>query len=266
MTNDAGEHIDEFTLHAALDGELDAIATMRVEQALAANPALAARYEALRALRAAMRQFAATDRAPDALRQRMEAMAGDDARHAPPMALPRETRRWRLSLVAALLLGLAGGGSVMQFVMREKSEPTRLAMLMVDDHRRALLAREPIDVASSDRHTVKPWFDARLAISPPVVDLAAQGIELVGGRADVVEGIVAPTLVYRQREHLISVTALPSPRFTATPAALSTSGYEALSWSDRVFVYWAVSDLPRADLDAFALAFQRGATTSENAR
>ena len=180
--------------------------------------------------------------------------------------LPRETRRWRLSLVAALLLGLAGGGSVMQFVMREKSEPTRLAMLMVDDHRRALLAREPIDVASSDRHTVKPWFDARLAISPPVVDLAAQGIELVGGRADVVEGIVAPTLVYRQREHLISVTALPSPRFTATPAALSTSGYEALSWSDRVFVYWAVSDLPRADLDAFALVFQRGATANENAR
>ena len=91
----------------------------------------------------------------------------------------------------------------------------RVALLLVDDHRRALLAREAIDIASSDRHTVKPWFDARLAVSPPVVDLAAQGFALVGGRADVVEGLPAPTLVYRLREHLISLTALPAERFRA---------------------------------------------------
>jgi anti-sigma factor RsiW len=265
MTHDAGESIDEFTLHAALDGELDAIAMMRVEQALAANPPLAARYEALRALRVAMRDCSAGQPAPDALRQRIESMAKEAS--PPPIAkATRDPRRWRLSLAAALMLGFAGGGGVMRFVMREKPESTRLAMLMVDDHRRALLARESIDVASSDRHTVKPWFDARLAISPPVVDLASRGIDLVGGRADVVAGTAAPTLVYRQREHLISVTALPLPRFDAKPDNLSTGGYEARAWSDGGFVFWAVSDLPRADLEAFVLAFRLGASANENAR
>ena len=132
-------------------------------------------------------------------------------------------------------------------------------MLLVDDHRRALLAHEPIDVASSDRHTVKPWFDAHLALSPPVVDLSASGYVLVGGRVDVVNGAPSPTLVYRLREHLISVTALPPTRFSNGEGEFSAiDGYETMSWSGGGFVYWVVSDIPRLDLQAFITVFRAG--------
>jgi anti-sigma factor RsiW len=259
--------IDDALLQAALDGELDARGMLDVERARAADPALARRYDQLSALRDALRARAADHRASADLHARIAAMtAGDVADRAPASIVV--ARRPRLALAASLVAGLALGATTTALVSRNFNAPPageRVAMLLVDDHRRALLAREPIDVESSDRHTIKPWFDARLALSPPVVDLAASGVTLVGGRADVVSGAPAPTLVYRLREHLISVTALPAARF-APAAATPIDGYQIIAWSDGVFAYWAVSDLPRPDLEAFVAAFKAGATTNESGR
>src|SRR5262249_4682585 len=130
-------------------------------------------------------------------------------------------------------------------------------------HIRALMAPAPFDVASSDRHTVKPWFNGRIAESPVVIDLAAQGYPLAGGRIDVVGTQPAPTLVYRHRQHVISVTAVPAPGAgTTSPALRQLDGYRILSWSSSGVTYWAVSDIEAGDLEAFAQAFRAAARES----
>jgi anti-sigma factor RsiW len=256
MTDEADDRTN-LTMNAALDGELDAMGMIDFERSLTNDPRSASRHEQLVALRSALRDHATEFRAPDALRQRIAAMAEKQDGVAPPATVA--WRHPRAAIAAALALAFVSGGIGFGLIERVASrQPYRVAMLLVDDHRRASLAREPVDVASSDRHTVKPWFDARLAVSPPVIDLTGCGFTLVGGRADVVDGAAVPTVVYRMREHLVSLTALPTRATRDTAATTSVNGYEAMSWLDGGFQYWAVSDLPRADLDAFVAAFKAG--------
>ena len=259
---------DDRLLQAAVDGELDARGVLEFERARAGDPALAARYEQLVALRSALRGRAADLRAPAALRDRIAAMALDAASTAPPSARVAPFAPPRAALAASLLFAAVLGGVATNGVSRWSARPPsdRLAMLLVDDHRRSLLAASPIDVASSDRHTVKPWFDARLALSPNVVDLQDKGVALVGGRAEVVDGAPAPAIVYRLREHLITVTALPAARFAAPAPAAPVDGYQIAEWTDGAFAYWAVSDLPRADLNGFVADFRAGEAAGETSR
>jgi anti-sigma factor RsiW len=128
--------------------------------------------------------------------------------------------------------------------------------LVVASHIRALMATQPIDVASSDRHTVKPWFNGRIPAAPRVADLSSDGFTLVGGRIDVIGRTPVPTLVYRIRQHLISLSAIPAGDRAAATAARAIAGYNTVSWTDGGVAYWAVSDLGTADLEAFAKAFR----------
>ena len=129
------------------------------------------------------------------------------------------------------------------------------ADMIVASHVRALMAPQPFDVASSDRHTVKPWFNGRIADAPRVVDLADQGFPLVGGRVDVIGRVPVATLVYRLRQHLISLTAVPGGRMIATTPR-EIAGYNILSWREDGTAYSAVSDLAATDLETFAKAFR----------
>ncbi len=243
-------------MQAALDGELDAAGMLAFERRLAADPDLGAEYERLMALRAALRDHSTAQRAPDDLRRRIAALAEPPAAPAPE-AIPGFGRRWRALATAAALAGIAAGiAGTMLVSSTPPRETMQLASLLVDDHRRALLAREPVDVVTSDRHTVKPWFDGRIALSPPVIDLANAGFTLVGARAAVVMGTPVPTLVYRLREHLISLTALPATRFAADAQPPAIEGYEIVTWSDANFTYWAIADLPRSDIETFATTFR----------
>ncbi len=122
---------------------------------------------------------------------------------------------------------------------------------------RALMAVQAVDVASSDRHTVKPWFNGKLPGSPRVVNLTAQGFPLVGGRIDVIGLTPVPTLVYRARLHVISLTALPSTDRQAAPPR-PVNGYNIVEWTDGPLAYWAVSDLAAPELENFAKAFRAG--------
>ncbi len=251
-------------LNAAADGELDAMSLASFERHCAGDPALAARYAQMRALRGAMRGASANLRAPDDLRARIAAMAAGESAAPQSDSVAAMRRRPRFPMAAAVALSLAAGGIAERlFSDFVSAKADRVAMLIIDDHRRAMLASSPIDVASDDRHTVKPWFDAKLALSPPVVDLAAKGYALAGGRADVVDGAAVPSLVYRLREHFISVTALPAARFSGIAARAEANGYAATAWRDGAFEYVAVSDLPRSDLEAFAAAFRAGAEAGE---
>ena len=166
---------------------------------------------------------------------------------------PSTTWPWR-AMAAALLVGaILASGAMLTFDRFHARQ--EVASRIVANHIRALLAPQPFDVASSDRHTVKPWFTTRVPESPQVVDLAAQGFTLVGGRVDVVGRDPVATIVYKRAHHAISLTTL-RPDQPFWPVAIA--GYNVRSWSDRDFTYVAVSDLTNEDLEVFERAFTAG--------
>ncbi len=135
-----------------------------------------------------------------------------------------------------------------------------VASQVVAGHIRGLMAPQPFDVASSDRHTVKPWFTSRLPESPQVPDLAAQGFTLLGGRVDVIGHAPVATIVYKHAAHTVSLTTLRRGQSVSDQAV---AGYNVRSWSDPDFTYVAVSDLPAADLATFERVFSAGSPAPE---
>ena len=132
---------------------------------------------------------------------------------------------------------------------------------MVADFARAELSDRPFDVASSDRHTVKPWLVAHAPLGVEVADLADKGYPLAGGRIAVVGATPVPTLVYQRREHWIALTELPlSLGDGALEAREGTlDGFHLVRWADRERAYVAVSDIDADELSAFAAAFRAAA-------
>jgi anti-sigma factor RsiW len=135
-----------------------------------------------------------------------------------------------------------------------------VAQNLVSDFARAAIAGQPFDVASSDRHTVKPWLADRTTVSASIVDLAPKGFPLVGGRVAVIDRIPTPTLVYRHNEHLVAVTELPlrAKGASGTSAIDTIDGYHVARWSDANLAYVAVSDMDENTLGEFVEAFRRG--------
>src|SRR5204863_3124195 len=138
---------------------------------------------------------------PAGLRERIERAAGLRRAAAPP----RPT--W-VALAASVAVALMLGSGSTFFALAPRGDG--IADAVVSDHIRALMAPQPADVASSDRHTVKPWFSGRISLAPRVVDLVQDGFPLVGGRVDVVNRTPVPSLVSRRGQHLISLTAVPN--------------------------------------------------------
>lgn len=228
---------DELELTAYVDGELDVMRAVAFERRLSCEPDLARHHEAILALRERLQEALACE-PPRALAARLP-------------GAPRPASRW-WALAASFLLGAAlAGASGWMLTGRED-----LARNLVSDHIRAELAPSPIDIASSDRHTVKPWLATRVAQSPEVVDLSAEGFELIGGRIDVVGGVPAGSMIYRRARHLISVTALQSSRGWL-PASLS--GYHIRSWRAGDLTYVAVSDVALDDLERFETLYRAAA-------
>ena len=237
---------DELLLNAYLDGELAPIEAARFEQRLAKEAGLTAQVEARHALRDSMRSGLAEEVPSDGLRRRIIAsISGAPERKARSWA-----RSWP-SLAASFLAGAVLGGALISGALNDQG---------VSAHIRALMAPQSIDVPSSDRHTVKPWFAGKLALAPKVVDLSTKGFPLVGGRIDVIGLAPVASLVYSNGKHLISVMEMPSARPLAVPLEKHVEqGYQALTWSDGKITYWAVSDAAAEELKTFVSLFQAAA-------
>ena len=170
--------------------------------------------------------------------------------------LPRADRNSWLALAASFLIGAVLAG-VTTFGALNYRAGDDVAAEIVSAHIRALMAPQPTDVASSDHHTVKPWFNGKLAFAPTVVDLGAKGFPLVGGRIDVVKVAPVASLVYSHGKHLISLTEMPNTHGGPEPLEKHLEqGYRALSWSDGGVTYWAVSDAASDELEDFAALFR----------
>jgi len=255
---DANERL--LRLNAALDGELDAMGLLAFERELRDDPALAADYDRLAALSAAVRRHSPREAAPQGLVSRIAALAPPPEAPAATIA-PLRRRPWfdtgGLAMAASFaVLGFVLGAGLMALRAPPSGD---VAHALVSDFARAEIAGQPFDVASSDRHTVKPWLAGRTTVSADIVDLAAQGFPLVGGRIAVVDRIPAPTLVYRHNEHLVALTEMPlGLKGARVGGAIETfDGYHVARWRDANLAYIAVSDMDETALGEFVAAFRR---------
>ncbi len=258
---DSGPNDRALRLNAALDGELDAVNGLEFERALGTDMALAADYRRLEALREALRRHVPREEAPQALVDRIAALTQPTPSSVVAFA-PLRRPAWRdtgaLALAASFaVLGFAVGAGLTS--LRTPNTTGSVADGLVSDFARAEISGQPFDVASSDRHTVKPWLAGRTTVSADIIDLASQGFPLAGGRVAVVDRIPAPTLVYRHGEHLVAVTELP---LDATGARAgggieTVDGYHVARWSDANLAYVAVSDMDERTLADFVQAFRQ---------
>ena len=236
----------EVMVDAYVDGELSASESADFERSLPACPDCRRRLEAARALSGLLRALPA-EPAPDLLRARVERELRAIAGHR------RDRMRWSVmaaSIIVALGIGWLGGVLSLQG-SRETDE-------LVAGYLRVALGAHAVDVASSDRHTVKPWFAGRVDYSPPVHDLTAVGFPLVGGRLDVVDGRKVAVLVYRRNQHWVALTLWPAASSGATqPTITRRDGFALAEWRHGGFEMRAVADLTPADLKSFTQAIDQ---------
>jgi anti-sigma factor RsiW len=281
------------------DGELGEDAAREVKAHLLACPECAGRLDAIRSLGDAIREQAPRYRAPDSLRASLRASihgaaalsAGMDESpevpsvpgiESPPGRLPSTERssdeprvvpigpglrivprRW-LAAAAAVAVLLAGAGRVAWIAGEASARNDVQAEEVLASHVRSLIGTHLTDVASTDQHTVKPWFDGRLDFAPPVYDLADQGFPLAGGRLDYIGGHPAAAMVYARRKHWINLFVWPVDGATqSAPAWQARRGYHMAQWDAGGMRHWAVSDVNEGELQTFVhLLREREPTTA----
>lgn len=244
----------EALLGAYLDGELDAARAGEVGAHLEGCAACAALLERHRALRAAIHAELPSYPAPDVLRTRLR----EAVREAAPRRGAWRATPWRaLAVAASAVLVIAGTWKVAS----DRAAATSLTEELLAAHVRSLMPGHLTDVASTDQHTVKPWFDGRLDFSPPVADEAARGFPLLGARLDYVGGRPVAALVYGRRLHRINVFVWPDRGGSGGVGRAERNGYYLERWSLDGMRFWAVSDLNRPELEGFVRLLQRADTS-----
>ena len=238
----------EILIHALIDDELDAGHSRDVETHVASCKRCTAQLRDYREMHGALARANLSYEAPVSLRQRIDARL--------PALASRPDRR-------SLLKGFAGGVGLssaiaagLVFAVMRTDQDSRIMSEVVSAHLRSLQADHLTDVLSSDQHTVKPWFNGRLDVAPPVVDLTAQGFTLIGGRLDYIDGKPVAALVYRRRAHIINlfVAERASDRRGTTMATVQ--GFNVRHWGEPGLSLWAISDLNAEELSEFSDKFE----------
>jgi anti-sigma factor RsiW len=246
-------------VHGYVDGELDLVHEVQMEEHLRTCNACSMIYQAQLALRSTIRSHDLYYAAPADLERRVQRAARGTERT--PWLSRVGARRWIGGAIAAAAVVVL----VMSLGRPMLSRPTaQIEQDIVSAHVRSLMEGHLTDVPSSEQHTVKPWFAGRLDFSPPVVDLSGDGFALIGGRLDYAAGRPVAALVYRRGAHVINLFVWPSePSSPASaPAIDMRQGYNVLRWTRGQTTFWAISDLNATELQQFARLVQDRATVS----
>ena len=168
---------------------------------------------------------------------------------------PRRVVIW--AAAAALVLSVSGGVALLRSPRSGGTPAADMALAdVVNSHVRSLMVDHLLDVQSTDQHTVKPWFAGKLDFSPPVEDLASSGYPLAGGRIDYLSERPVAVLVYRRRQHTISVFVWPAAERDLAPQTWSTRGFDVKHWIRGGMSFWAVSDLNDPELSGLVRSLQ----------
>jgi anti-sigma factor RsiW len=234
-------------MHGYLDGELDPSASLHYEKHVGECPACSKALAEQQAIQAEMKADSLYFKAPENLRDRLRASVKKQC-SAGPVRFP-----WRWVAAAACVAFCIGLGFLLARFTFTPSVHERLTQEVASAHVRSLQAKHIVDVPSSDRHEVKPWFNGKLDFAPPTPDLEKQGFPLVGGRLDYLNDRPVAVLVYRRREHLINLFVWPNSGTELEDIQQETrQGYHLIHWSKAGMNHWIVSDLDQAQLNEMA--------------
>ncbi len=233
------------TLPCYIDGELDALTNLEIEQHLQHCVVCSLTYKADQTLQRAIQTGAPYYSAPANLRKRIRS----SIRQEHVSIFPAIPWRWLSAAASVAVVILAwnmvprlDGLDAEQLVVQE----------VVSNHVRSLMASHLVDVSSSDRHVVKPWFTGKLDFSPSVVDLTNHGFPLIGGRLDYLDKRPVAAVVYKRREHVINLFIQPAVHDSLEVLKPATpQGYHLFSWTQSGMTYVAISDLNAKELLEF---------------
>ena len=247
--------LDERLLSALIDGEADdgelrgLLGPVNVDSPPSGS--LLRRAAILRALRDSVRRNAIQYQAPARLRATVERIVREQGRSPSSASWGAAwLRPWPLRFALPAFFAAVVLSSAVTLLALRPAESAGLESQVVSAHLRTLMSPNPVQVASSDQHTVKPWFGGRLDYTLPVADLKDEGFTLVGGGIEVFDGKPAGALLYQHRKHLIDLYVLPADRYARFSAlgGLQRNGFNIATYVEGAFGYVAVSDLNATDL------------------
>lgn len=247
----------QLLIQADIDGELRAAEAAAVISHRKSCANCERFYQQLCSLQNALREDLDYQAPSAAFRARLNAKIAHEL-PTQTLPMPRKIFGWRS--LPTFGAGAALAASLF-FLIATPTEP-RLVDAVVAEHIRALQPGHLLDVASTDQHNVKPWFDGRIDFAPPVKNLAAQGFPLQGGRLDYLNGRSVAALVYYRNKHAINLFIYPDTKtitFARSTGFERVNGYNVNYWRQDGMTFWAVSDLNQAELDEFASAWRTSA-------
>ena len=240
-------------IHGYIDGELDAVRNLEIEQHMQHCAGCSQAYEAEETVQRAIKAGSHYYSAPADLRKRIQSSIRQAGQSKP--IFPVMPWRW-LAVAASVAFVVILPWALIPSLHGVDAEQL-VAQEVVSNHVRSLMVDHVADVMSSDQHKVKPWFTGKLDFSPPVKDLAKEGFPLVGGRLDYLDNRPVAALVYQRRNHVINLFIWSSSHDThVNTKALARQGYHLVHWSKAGMMYWVISDLNDTELQEFARLVQ----------
>jgi anti-sigma factor RsiW len=230
-------------LDAYLDGELPAAETRALGEHLRGCGACAAeslsRVQLKRTVQAAGQRFT-----PDpAFRARIQ-------KSIAPRKSAGWNRFWFPALAGAMVLVIVGAISLN--LNRDRRGEQQLVSELADLHVATLASANPVDVVSTDRHTVKPWFAGKIPFTFNLPELQDSPFTLVGGKVSYLHQSPGAELIFRVRQHQISVFIFQELAFgnqRVDDAAGSAISFNVRSWSHNGLRYFVIGDAGTQDLD-----------------
>ncbi|CAN5347584.1 anti-sigma factor [soil metagenome] len=245
-------------LHGLLDGELDAVNSLAMETHLKSCSACAHELYRMQQLRTILSQAGIRHAAPQGMASRIEGALDRSGDGASVVAARPDRTGKAPRFAGGAMTALAASIALLLVVPQMTASGTEDQL--VASHVRSLLAGHLTDVATSDRHVVKPWFNGRIDFAPPVVELAGNGFPLIGGRLDYVDGRVVPAIVYRRRLHSINLFVRPAGTLSlGTRLVTQREGYSLVRWTQGGLEFWAISDIDATELETFQRLFEASA-------